>query len=160
MHATGTSASLFSTEQGYARPITFIAGIVFLALGIIGFFNNPIFGVFATDTLLNIVYLVTGILAIGFALPDEVSAKGFDKVAGIVYAVIALLGIFTPGNSVIGIMASNAADIWFQAIVAIVLLYLGFVSAVAPERIERTGAKAESATASPTTTSTTSRSRL
>ncbi len=114
---------IFGAEHGYARPVTFVVGIVFLLLGIIGFFSNPILGVFATDTVLNIVYLLTGIFAIGFAWPSEASAKGFDKAVGVIYALIAIFGIFTPGPTVLGIMASNAADIWLQAIASIVLLY-------------------------------------
>lgn len=113
--------------------VTFL-GAVFLAIGIWGIFQNPIMGVFAVDSLHNFIHLGTGILAIIFGLSSEASARAFSKVIGFVYAAVGVLGLFSDGNTVMGLFVANMADHMLHFIFAIVFLVLGY----APHRITHT----------------------
>lgn len=71
-------------------------GVIFLALGIWGFFQNPILGLFAVDAAHNVVHLLSGVLALAFAASTEARAIGFAKVFGWIYGILAILGFLVP----------------------------------------------------------------
>lgn len=100
-----------------------IASVVLLLVGVLGFFSDPLFGIFAVDPLHNIVHLLTGVLGLLAISMDW--EQMFVKVFGVVYAVIALLGFFTGG--VLGMIMVNTADNILHLVIALVFLYLGFV---------------------------------
>ena len=57
-------------------------GAVFLLIGIVGFVNNPIFGLFEVDTMHNIVHLLSGVAGLYLSLQGERSAALYGKVFG------------------------------------------------------------------------------
>ena len=60
----------------HRSQILLIVGLVFLALGVIGFINHPVFGVFEVNTMHNIVHLLLGGIALYFSTNDEKAATG------------------------------------------------------------------------------------
>lgn len=107
------------------KTLAWIFGVVFLLLGLLGLFQNPILGVFETDGLHNTVHLLTGVIGVIAALSGEKGSKPYLQVFGVVYALIAILGFFG-GTSILGIISTNTADNILHAIVAVVLLWGGF----------------------------------
>lgn len=108
------------------KNVLYVLGVVFILIGILGFFNSPILGIFATDTLHNIVHLLSGILALVFAgKPSQ--AKMFAIVFGIVYALVAILGLLMGSGKVLGLMSVNPADNYLHILLAVVLLVVGFM---------------------------------
>ncbi len=105
---------------------TIVSGtsVVLLVIGGLGFFSDPLFGIFAVDPLHNIVHLLTGVLGLLAVSMDW--EQMFAKVFGAVYGVIALLGFFTGG--VLGIIMVNTADNVLHLVLALVFLYYGFVA--------------------------------
>lgn len=101
-------------------------GIVFLATGLLGFFNNPVLGLFAVDALHNIVHLVSGAVAIFMAMSGESGARQFAKVFGVIYAVVAVLGLIVPGDTFFGLMADNLADNLLHLVLAAAFLVMGY----------------------------------
>ena len=102
----------------------YIAGAVFIIIGILGFFNNPILGLFQVDTLHNLVHLVSGILAFVFASQGESQSRRFALILGIVYALVTILG-FIGGGKILGLIVSNGADNVLHLVLAIVFLIVG-----------------------------------
>ncbi len=105
-------------------------GVVFLLIGVLGFVpaltpDGHLLGIFAVDTLHNIIHLLSGILAVVFAKKGEASAKAYSKVFGSVYALVAVLGILTPGllGSIIHV---NSADNVLHILLAVIFLVVGF----------------------------------
>ncbi len=99
-----------------------------IAYSILGFFMNPILGIFAVDTLHNIVHLVSGILAIWFARQGDDKGAMYAKVFGIVYLLVAVLGFMQASSGkILGLLAINGADNILHVILAVVLLYVGFM---------------------------------
>jgi len=107
------------------KSVTWLLGIVLIAIGAIGFFNDPVFGLFEVDTILNIVHLLSGIIAVGAAVSGESYARLYLIVFGIIYGAVAVIG-FTMGGDVLGLFAVNAADNYLHTAIALVCLGVGF----------------------------------
>ncbi len=103
-----------------------IVGVVFILLGLIGFVNDPILGIFEVDTLHNLVHLASGILALVFASQGEAQARRFALILGIVYGLVTILG-FLSGDSgeILGLISTNGADNVLHLVLTIVFLVVG-----------------------------------
>lgn len=107
-------------------------GAVLLLVGILGYFpaltpDGRLFGLFAVDGLHNLIHLLTGAAALIVGFMYEAASQLYFKVIGIIYAVIALLGIFFGNSPLLGFIAHNWADFWLHLVIAALTLYLGFM---------------------------------
>lgn len=107
-----------------------LLGWVFILIGILGFVpgitsNGMLLGIFAVDTVHNIVHLLSGIVALMFAAKGEMGAKQFSKIFGIVYGLVAVLG-FVASDFLNGILAVNMADNLLHVLLAVIFLAIGF----------------------------------
>jgi hypothetical protein len=112
-------------------------GILLLAAGAAGFVpqltpEGQLLGVFAVDTMHNVVHIITGILAIAMGVAGAAQARMFFRVVGVVYAVIAAMGfVGGHGGEVMG-MTMNMADHLLHVGIAILGLALGFAYDLRP----------------------------
>lgn len=106
-----------------SKNILIIFGVVFLLIGLLGFMQDPILGIFEVDGLHNGIHLISGILAFAFAFMNEGPRKSFAKIFAIVYALVAILGFVS--NSVLG-MEMNTADNFLHILLAIGFAYIGW----------------------------------
>jgi hypothetical protein len=106
------------------QKVLTVLGVILILVGILGFFNDPVLGIFEVDAVHNIIHLATGILAVIFAR-NSGQAMMFAKVFGIVYALVAIVG-FVQGDTVLSIISVNGADNVLHVVLAIVFLWLGF----------------------------------
>lgn len=112
-----------------AKTAAIVLGIVFLAVGILGFFPNPLIsptGLFVVNTTHNLVHLISGVVLLAGAYSTLGSALAL-KIVGVVYALVAILGLVTGGDMLLGIIAMNAADHWLHVALAVVILAAGFL---------------------------------
>ena len=70
---------------------TLVFGVVYLLVGILGFLNDPILGIFNVNALHNVVHLAIG-GALVFSSKDHATAKTVSLVVGAAYLLVALLG--------------------------------------------------------------------
>lgn len=82
--------SIADVQKTYAMVI----GIVLVLVGIIGFVQAPIFGLFGVNTAQNILHLVGGAVVAWFGYKG--SGKTPNMVLGVVSLVVGVLG-FVPG---------------------------------------------------------------
>lgn len=104
--------------------IALFSGLIFLALGILGFFFVPAGGmllsILPTNTALEVVYLITGVLlAYAAFAPDYLSATSL--LVGTVYALAAIGALVFPAFGLFSYFAVNGANIVFFLIVAVVM---------------------------------------
>lgn len=111
-----------------ADVIATMLGIVFLAVGVLGFIPNPIVsdgGYFHVNAAHNFAHLATGAILVAsrfYGAPVTTI-----RVIAIVYTVLAVLGFIAPdAASLGGLVAMNHADHWLHAALAVVLLFIGF----------------------------------
>lgn len=103
----------------------YVLGIVLVVVGLLGFVNDPVLGIFETDTLHNLVHLASGILALVFASRGESQARMFALVLGIVYALVTVLGFLGDGDKILGLISYNSADNWLHLLLAVIFLIFG-----------------------------------
>ena len=112
-----------------AKTAAIVIGVIFLAVGILGFFPNPLVsptGLFAVNTAHNLVHIVSGLVLLAGAYAGLGAALAL-KIVGVVYAIVAILGLVSGGNMVLGVIAMNAADHWLHVALAVVILAAGFL---------------------------------
>jgi hypothetical protein len=114
-----------------ARSAAMIIGIVFIAIGVLGFIPNPLvspIGIFVTDPLHNVVHLVSGMVLLA-GVYSSLGASTALKIIGVVYGLVAILGVLGIGVSngmLLGLIHINNADNWLHIVLALVILYAGF----------------------------------
>jgi hypothetical protein len=112
-----------------AKTAALIIGVVFVLVGILGFIPNPLVsqtGTFRVDTAHNLVHIVSGLALLAGAYTD-IGASLMLKIIGVIYAVVAILGLLMGGNTLLGLMAVNTADHWLHVLLAVVILAAGFL---------------------------------
>ena len=111
-------------------------GWVFLVLGILGFFSNPIIGSglntwFHTDFSHNLIHIITGFIFLWVGCKANEKITGTLKVFGIVYIVIAILGwlMVSGTGTLFGLIEVNGAGNWLHLILGLILLWTGITGA-------------------------------
>ena len=108
--------------------------LFFGAAGLIGFLNTQVAGsstdaLLATDTVHNVVHLLTGLLALGIAL----GLKGEQQVNavlgfGVLYVIIFVAVVLSPNLFGLFSVAANAPIHVIHAAVAVVTLAVGLLA--------------------------------
>ncbi len=128
------------------RILALALGAIFTILGIIGFFTptenstgvQAIFGIFDSDLIHNIIYLVTGLLGIAAAFTGY--SRHYNRVFGVVYLLWGLLGLIpvlyfpagtfgTDSGLFLGITHLNAGDHILHIIAGVIAIVVGFFMA-------------------------------
>lgn len=110
------------------RFLAVLAGIAFIFIGVSGFLptfitNHLLYGFFEISPLHNIVYIVSGVIAI-MAATSIYSTQLYFKLFGIIYTLFAIVG-FWRGN--LYLMNVNLADNILHIVIGVIALLLGFV---------------------------------
>lgn len=112
------------------KKLSLVFGIVFLAIGILGFVpgvtndQDMLLGIFKVGVLHNLVHILSGVAAL-IAAKSEDYAQLYFRVFGSVYALVAIIG-FIQGNTVLGLFDINMADNWLHTVLAVAILGIGF----------------------------------
>jgi len=112
-----------------AKTVCKILGVVFLLVGICGFFAPHLLGAHLTPAH-NLVHLVSGGLALYCGFAGSLSgAKGFCLIFGIVYLALGFLGQFVfgdPGDDrmwhILGILDLARVDHFIHILLGVVFL--------------------------------------
>jgi len=110
-----------------AKKLAMVFGVVFVIVGLLGFFANPIVGetgIFHTDMIHNIVHLLVGVVLFFASTKDEGASAMWLKVFGVVYLILFVNGLITP-DKLLGFVAQNQADTWLHLVLGVVLLIAG-----------------------------------
>ena len=113
-------------------------GIVFLAVGILGFVPGVtttgadgmpmLLGIFMVNAAHSMVHIASGVLFLIAGMAGAGPARLWFRIFGIVYALVAVLGFMTPNGMLLGLISNNMADTWLHVVLAVAMLFLGFVA--------------------------------
>lgn len=107
------------TQKLWAR----ILGVVLLLVGILGFFNDPVLGIFDVDLTHNVIHLVTGALFAWAGFSKSAPTKKVNQWLGIIYLLVAVVGLL---GFLDGILAINHADHWLHLVLGAVTVLIGW----------------------------------
>lgn len=97
-----------------------VLGVVFIAVGLLGFFV-PMNGFMNLTVTHDIVHLASGIFAL--AMSGRYSVAG-SRMIGYVYAIVAVLGLFV--HNVLGVIMLMPSDTILHFVIALASLYVGY----------------------------------
>jgi|TARA_Y100000310_G_scaffold259158_1_gene267761 hypothetical protein len=106
------------------KTVLYVFGAILAVVGIVGFFNDPVLGIFETDTIHNIINIVAGLVLLGAAWKGQDALA--TKVIGVVLVILAVLGFIAGDGMILGFIQSNFASDLLHVIVGVILLYFGF----------------------------------
>jgi|SRR5665213_147836 len=112
------------------RKLAYVFGIILIILGVLGFIKAAapgglVLGLFSADLMSSLIYIATGALALVAARQRESQTRLYFKVFGIVYALIAIVGLIDGGN-VLGLMIVNGWSNVLNVVIAFIALWAGF----------------------------------
>ena len=109
-----------------AKMAATVIGIVFVAVGLLGFVNDPVLGLFDVDLIHNLIHILSGVVLLAGAYSSLGSSMAL-KIVGIVYGIVAILGFFLVQNDMLlGIFVVNTPDKWLHVGLAVVILVAAF----------------------------------
>jgi hypothetical protein len=130
-----------------ARIFALILGIVFVAVGVLGFvgaavqpYHGPVLkmeqnqgellGIFPVNALHDGVHLLFGVLGIGAYLAGGCAGKVYSQVVGVAYILLAILGAIPNPmlQTVFGFIPIHGNDVWLHALIGVVACYMGFAA--------------------------------
>ena len=121
-------------NTGLAMGWITLAGIVLVAVGLLGFVSNPLVGsasgaLVATDAVHNVVHILTGLLALYIGL----GLKGANQINGVIgfgvlYAVIFVAVLLSPNLFGLFSVPANAVDHVIHVALAVVSLAVGYMA--------------------------------
>jgi len=116
-----------------AKSSAIIFGLIFLILGLLGLFSSPIVGptgYFVSNSGLDIVNLLVGLILLWVGSKNAEKAPSTLKGLGVLFTVIAIIGFFvinvaTNTGSILGFMTVNSAGNWLNLILGVLMFLLG-----------------------------------
>ena len=114
-------------------------GIVFLVVGVLGFVpaatppmadgsGGMLLNIFHVNTAHNLIHIASGVVFLLCGLAGAGPSRTFFRIFGVVYALVAVLGLVKGNGMLLGMVANNMADVWLHVVLAVSMLYLGFVA--------------------------------
>jgi hypothetical protein len=129
-----------------APTFAFIAGIVYMGLGVLGMLASLVigppsdapapaitmnfgylFGVFAVNAVLNLAHFVLGFWGL-IAWTGALSAVNYARSLSFVGAALALMGLIPGLKTAFGAAPLYGHDVWLHALTALLAGYIGFRS--------------------------------
>jgi hypothetical protein len=127
------------------RTFAFIIGIVFLALGLLGFvpalltppparapdlaitaFEGYLFGIFPVNYFLNLAHMALGAWGIAAARGTG-GSRAYAKTLAVFCAAFAILGVTPAMKTLFGLAPFYGSDVWLHATTAVVAAFFGWV---------------------------------
>jgi hypothetical protein len=114
------------------KSAAIVFGIVFLGVGILGFVpgvttNDMLLGIFMVNAAHSVVHIASGIIFLIAGMASAGASRLWFRIFGLIYALVAILGFMTPNGMLLGMISNNMADTWLHVILAVAMLFLGFV---------------------------------
>lgn len=115
------------TSADTVKTTTTFLGFVLLLLGLWGFAQDPIMGVFEVDTPHNLIHALLGIWGIVAGMTNRASAINFLRTGGIISLALAVLGVIAQnGNKILGLVENNSADNWLHLLIGGLMIYFAY----------------------------------
>jgi hypothetical protein len=119
------------------KTAAILFGIVFLAIGILGFVPGVttnvdgmpmLLGIFHVNPAHSVVHITSGIVFLIAGMAGAGPSRMWFRIFGGIYALVAVLGFMNPNGPLLGMISNNPATTWLHVVLAAAMLFLGFVA--------------------------------
>lgn len=112
------------------KTLVTVFSIVLIAVGLLGFVNNPVLGLFEVNLTHNLVHLLSGVLGFVLLMQSEAGAILFGKIMTVVYGLVTVLGflLIPAGGLLLGLVQMNSLDHGLHLLLTVVFAYIGFIN--------------------------------
>jgi len=112
------------------RTFAILFGIGLIVIGILGFLpdfapGGLLFNTFKVNPMLNILHLVSGIIALLSGMSNRSASKLYFIFFGLTYAALGILGFMGGDAILLKTFVNNNANSWLHTGIGVVSLYLG-----------------------------------
>ena len=130
--------------------MSLLFGIVFVVVGLSGFFAAPpppdappltlahghgmALGLFQINTLHNAAHIQFGLMGVAASRGALMSPRAYFQFVAVAYVLLTVLGLMPATNTTFGLMPLWGNDVWLHALIAAAAAYFGFVAPAAPVR--------------------------
>lgn len=127
------------------KQFTMILGVIFLAIGVLGFFpalvsaphaTDPnlavdsiygrLLGLFPVNVLHSLIHLAFGAWGL-WASQNLTNSRTFCKANAIIYGILAVVGLIPGLNTFFGLVPLFGHDVWLHGLIAVATAYYGWV---------------------------------
>jgi Domain of unknown function (DUF4383) len=114
-----------------AKTLGMLFGIVFLAIGILGFVpgitkDEMLLGIFHVNAVHSVVHIVSGAIFLFASMAGAGAARLWFQLFGVIYAIVAVLGFMNGDKPILGLISSSTNNTWLHVVLAVVMLAIGF----------------------------------
>lgn len=128
-----------------ARTFALLFGIVFLAVGVLGFVPGMVhppagshdvtmtqnygdlLGLFPVNLLHNVVHIIFGLWGLA-ASRSGGGAVSYARSVAVIYVLLTVLGLLDATNTTFGLIPIYGNDVWLHLVLALVAAYFGWVN--------------------------------
>jgi Domain of unknown function (DUF4383) len=126
------------------RTLATVFGLVFVLVGIVGFFSSPppsdapplalahghglALGLFPVNTLHNLIHIGFGLVGLLAARGAVMSAKGYFQFLAVAYGLLTVLGLLPATQTTFGLVPIWGNDVWLHGLIAVVAGIIGFTT--------------------------------
>jgi Domain of unknown function (DUF4383) len=113
-----------------------LLGFVFLAIGILGFVGRVtttgadgmpmLLNTFMVNPLHSGIHIVSGVVLLLASVSGAKAARMWFQIFGVIYALLAVMGLVIGNGMIFNLISNNTADIWLHVVLAVVMLAIGF----------------------------------
>src|SRR5436305_4628772 len=116
-----------------AKTLGMLFGIVFLAVGILGFVpgitkDDMLLGIFMVNATHSVVHIVSGAIFLVAAMSGAGAARLWFQIFGVIYAIVAVLGFMNPAGPLLGMISNNPPVTYLHVVLAAAMLLIGFAT--------------------------------
>jgi hypothetical protein len=113
------------------KTLAILFGIVFLAIGILGFVpgitkDEMLLGIFMVNTVHSVIHIVSGVVFLLAGMGGAGASRMWFQIFGLIYAVVAIMGFVVGNGMIFNLISNNTADTWLHVVLAVVMLLIGF----------------------------------
>lgn len=138
-------ATAHRSGKAPVRYFALVLGVVYLAVGILGFFPaalqppgpaapslvvdtgyGRLLGLFPVNVLHNLVHLGVGLWGL-LAYRSLGGSVGFARGLAVFYGLLAIMGLIATLNTTFGLIPIFGHDVWLHALTALAAAYFGFM---------------------------------
>jgi hypothetical protein len=116
-----------------AKTLGMLFGIIFLAVGILGFVpgitkDDMLLNIFMVNKAHSIVHIASGVIFLIASMSGAGAARLWFQIFGVIYAVVAVLGFMNPNGLLLNMISNNPADTYLHVVLAVLMLIIGFAT--------------------------------